>query len=128
MLRGRNWQVLDDLATRADDDGRASDDGRANAVAIVAMLRAAARRDEHEAPLGAPLRNADRATLNLMMQWAAKRKATPDSDVGAGPGPEPTPPTRIRARDVPALLNEIGEAVAANPDAEFEITWRIVAG
>ena len=75
VLRGRNWQVLDDLAVRADDDARASDDGRAEAVAIITALRAAARRDEHEAPLAAPLRDADRAALNLMMQWAAKAQS-----------------------------------------------------
>ncbi|MGH3280334.1 MAG: hypothetical protein ACRDNW_14520, partial [Trebonia sp.] len=35
-------------------------------------------------------------------------------------------PSRIPARDIPAVVDEIRAAADANPDAEFEITWRIV--
>lgn len=34
--------------------------------------------------------------------------------------------TRIPARDVPDAVEKIRAAAEANPDAEFEITWRIV--
>ena len=129
VLRGRNWQVLDDLAVRADDDARASDDGRAEAVAIITALRAAARRDEHETPLAAPLRR--RRPGRAEPHDAVGResvKPPPSPDVGPGPDPEPASLTRIRSGDVPALLDKIREAAAANPGAEFEIIWRIVAG
>ena len=33
---------------------------------------------------------------------------------------------RVRARDVPAFVERICEAADENPDAEFEIAWRIV--
>lgn len=116
-LRGRNWQVLDDIAKRADDSPEAA--------AIVDTLREAAGRDEHEAPLERPLCAADQAALNLVMAWT--RKPQPD------PGPEPARDpklvevVRVRARDVDALLTKIHEAADANPEAEFEITWRIIS-
>ena len=124
-LRGRNWQVLDDIAARADSDGHQ------DAVAIVSALREVARRDEHEAPLADPLLAADRAALNLVMEWTRK------TEPSAAPRPEPRasgsvpvahPITRVHARDVPALVEKICEAADANRDAEFEIFWRIVPG
>ena len=61
VLRDRNWQVLDDLATRA---GSGNDP---QADAIITALRRAAGRDEHETSLGDPLRKADWEALELMM-------------------------------------------------------------
>jgi hypothetical protein len=34
--------------------------------------------------------------------------------------------TRVAARDVARLVENICEEADANPDAEFEIAWRIV--
>jgi hypothetical protein len=40
--------------------------------------------------------------------------------------PPPLPGNRIRARDVPAFVNRICDEAEDHPDAEFEISWRIV--
>jgi hypothetical protein len=132
VLRSRNWQVLDDLADRAagGEDARAEE--------IISALRQAARHDEHEIPLAGPLRTADKDALDLIM---SRTKTAPpvvapvhqqDHDP-QGERTEPTPagpflsPGRIPARDVPSVVEKICEAADAHPDAEFEITWRIVA-
>ena len=47
--------------------------------------------------------------------------------VDQGPGPLPLQPgSRVRARDVPAFVNKICDEAEDHPDAEFEISWRIV--
>ena len=95
----------------------------------MSVLREAARRDEHETPLAEPLLAADRAALDLVMEWT--RKPKPDAEprpepVASEPAPVTRPVTRVHARDVPAWVEKICEAADANPDAEFEISWRIV--
>ena len=137
MLRDRNWQVLDDLATRA---GSGNDP---QADAIITALRRAAGRDEHETSLGDPLRKADREALELMMARTRTTPPAPPTPVSAppfteagvsvpswqSPGreiPADPAPTTIPARDVAAAVEKIRAAAEANPDAEFEITWRIV--
>jgi hypothetical protein len=136
-IRDRNWQVLDDLAARADtgDDPQAAE--------IVAALRQAARRDEHETALAGPLRKADKDALELMMARTRATAPAPPAPVSppslseAGVSvPSWQSPRReipadpasnaIPARDVAAALEKIRAAADANPDAEFEITWRIV--
>jgi hypothetical protein len=137
VLRDRNWQVLDDLATRA------SSGNDPQADAIITALRRAAGRDEHETSLGDPLRKADREALELMMARTRTAPAAPSAPVSrppfteagvsvpswqspAGEIPADSAPTTIRAKDVAAVLEKIRTAADANPDAEFEITWRIV--
>ncbi|MGH3251361.1 MAG: hypothetical protein ACRDOI_34850, partial [Trebonia sp.] len=152
-IRDRNWPVLDDLPARADS----GDDSQAGQ--ILAALRQAASRDEHETALAGPLLKADKEALELMM---ARTRSQPSGmpvpgsagRPGFAPGSPPAPvisaqeqnrnqdrteertgptldrsfpsPARIPARDVPAALEKIRAAADANPDAEFEITWRIV--
>ena len=113
-LSGRNWRVLDDLAART----ASGDDPEA--TAIITVLQAAARHDEHEVALAVPLRRADQAALDLIMS----RTKTPP----ASPQPDPTVTRRVRASDVPSVVEKIRESADANPEAEFEITWRIVTG
>jgi hypothetical protein len=107
VLQGRNWQVLDQLAASGDD---------LEGAAIIAVLQRAARHDEHEMPLAEPLRKADKDALDLIMS----RRATPP------PPPPPPPSRRFSASEVPAVVEKICEAADANPDAMFEITWRVV--
>jgi hypothetical protein len=134
-LRQVNWQVLDDLAAR---------EGDAEAAVIVSALRQAARRDEQEIALTAPLRKASDDAIALFLNRSKKQE--PDDnppDVMSGmawedrppkgvqPGPdvviEPVmSPERVPARAVPAFVERICEAADENPDAEFEIAWRIV--
>ena len=129
------------------------------------MLRQAARHDEHEVALAAPLRKAGRDALALVMsraQQAGKGAGTPlvgqsqASQTLASPPPVMTlgtaeaagtegvvepgtgqavastlsapgvPFTRVAARDVARLVERICEEADENPDAEFEIAWRIV--
>jgi hypothetical protein len=115
-LRGRNWQVLDDLAART-----ASDEDP-EAAAIISVLQAAARHNEHEVSLAGPLRRADQAALDLIMSRTRKPPVPPP------PPPPPGETRRVGASEVPSLVDKICEAADANPQAEFEITWRIVPG
>jgi hypothetical protein len=120
-LRTRNWQVLDQLA---------ASEGDTDAAVIVSALQQAARHDEHEVPLGAPLCKADQDAIALVMSRVKRPEQKTPVDVGkAGPGPELTETSqtvRVHARDVPRLVEKICEAADENPAAEFEITWRIV--
>jgi len=121
-LRGRNWQVLDQLATSADD---------AEGSSIIAVLQRAARHDEHEIPLAEPLRKADKDALDLIMsrtraphpdvQWSAAQQVIEQPITESV-----SPGNRFRASDVPVVLEKIHAAVNANPDATFEIIWRVV--
>ena len=142
-LRTANWTVLDQLAGLADD---------AQAAAILSVLQQAARHDEHEVALGAPLRKADADAIALFMDRARTRDpqstGTPPVDTppattptGTLPGPdreappEPAapssasplpPPTRVGAHDLPRFVEKLCELADENPAAEFEISWRIV--
>ena len=138
-LRDLRWQVLDEIAVRADEQ----DQAQANAV--IAPLRKAARHDEHEQPLAEPLRIADKAALDLVLEWNRTGPSALPVDVqfvseagsmpghsaltvqpdmgGAGRHQEPA---RVAAKDVPALLEEIRQQAASHPDADFEITWRVI--
>ena len=62
-LRQVNWQVLEDLAAAGDDVDQAL---------IISALRQAARRDEHEIALAAPLRKAGDEAIALLRQRARK--------------------------------------------------------
>jgi hypothetical protein len=139
-----NWTVLDDIAARADNSGQP------DAAAIIGRLRDAARRDEHAVRLAPALAEADRDALTLLRRWSRTPAPTglnpdpapgPDETAGsgsgqrpgpvldpgrAGAGPRPRPAFKGRGRDVAAELAKINAAAEASPDAEFEITWRIV--
>lgn len=110
-LRGRNWQVLDQLAGSSDDP---------EGAAIIAVLQRAARHDEHEIPLAEPLRKADTEALDLIM---SRTRTPPPVSL---PPVSSQPRNRFRASEVPAVVEKICEAADANPDATFEITWRVV--
>jgi len=142
-LRQVNWAVLEDLAV--------ADGGLEQA--LISGLRQAAERDEHEVALAAPLRKAGEEAIALLRERARQPApapsrttaagtiaggtiadgtvATPNDSAGTvdqgGPGPLPAPPgDRVRSRDVAAFVNKICEAADEHPDAEFEISWRIV--
>jgi hypothetical protein len=137
VLRERNWRVLDDIAARADEQGQEQ------ASAVIEPLRRAARHDEHELRLAGPLRTADKAALDLMMEWTRHSALTVVPEFGSavrlesgqpaltvrpvfGTTVRRQEPVRVAARDVPALLEEIRELAAAHPDADFEITWQVI--
>ena len=93
--------------------------------------------------LAEPLRKADREAIDLIMSRTktllpgAPAQGSPPTISAAGVSvpswqvsaeavsPDPAP-ARVHARDVPDEVEKICAAAAANPDAEFEITWRIV--
>ena len=51
----------------------------------------------------------------------------PEGGFDRGPVSPALPPgNRVRARDVPAFVNKICDEAEDHPDAEFEISWRIV--
>jgi hypothetical protein len=137
-LRTTDWDVLNRLAATEDDD--------AEAAAIISVLRQAARHDEHEVALGEPLRKAGREAIALLMSRARPVPVTPHVVT-----PPPVPPTgkalhlvpptavtpvppvatlppgkRLKASDIARFVEKICEAADENPEAEFEISWRIV--
>jgi hypothetical protein len=141
-LRTANWEVLDSLAASAESTAEAD----ADAATILTALHQAARHDEHEVALSGPLRTAGRDALALVMSRAKRSPSPPappeppmppsGNETRPVPEPAPEPPpalpepdrkvTRVAARDVARLVENICEEADANPDAEFEIAWRIV--
>jgi hypothetical protein len=142
-LRTTDWDVLNRLAATEDDD--------AEAAAIISVLRQAARHDEHEVALGEPLRKAGRDAIGLLMARARPVPVTtprvtptvvtppevrPVVEVIDQVRPDvvkPVPPVatlppgkRVKAHDIARFVEKICEAADENPEAEFEISWRIV--
>ena len=118
-LRQVNWQVLDDLAAR---------DGDVEAAVIVSALRQAARRDEQEIALAAPLCKASEDAIALFLSRSKKPEPEPPKPVHPPLRPAEKAvlsPQRVHAKDVPAFVERICEAADENPEAEFEIAWRI---
>jgi hypothetical protein len=131
-LRQVNWAVLGDLAATDGDLERA----------LISGLRLAAERDEHEVALTAPLRKAGEDAIALLRERARQPTPPPVPIIDVPPVvlPDPTavvvdrdpvslppqPGNRVRARDVPAFVNKICDEAEDHPDAEFEISWRIV--
>ena len=146
-LRTANWSVLEDLAA-ADEltmPRRRDHVGRCARPPATMSTR-----------LPSPRRSARRATdaIALFMERARTRDSAVDRDAAggypacddvAGPlaGPDREAParasalrrqprccrpvTRVRARDVPSVRRaRCASAADENPDAEFEISWRIV--
>lgn len=114
-LRTLKWEFLEKFAAAPDD---------AEAAAIISALREAARHDEQEVALAAGLREADRAAIALAMSRLRPGPTPPPPP--PPPSPPPPPGTRLRAREVAAFVDKICEKADENPDATFEITWRIV--
>ena len=130
-----NWSVVEDFAAAGDDVDQAL---------IISALRQAAARDEHEVALASPLRKASEQAIGLLRERARKPAPAPapPPPIGVSPvnvpdvatdivdqgpvSPPPLPGSRVRARDVPAFVNKICDEAEDHPDAEFEISWRIV--
>jgi hypothetical protein len=79
-LRQVNWQVLDDFSSAGD-----TAEGDAEASLITAALRQAARRDEHEMALAAPLRKAAEDAITLLREQARRSAQVPRAS-GEGTG------------------------------------------
>ena len=137
-LRQVNWQVLDDARGQR-RRGRGGDRHRLGA-----------------APGRPPRRARDRAGCAAAQGKRGRDRLVPGSRAKKPePAPTPAPPVRlpgrcdacrrsrlrtdpapsspalppgdrVRAKDVPAFVEQICEAADEHPDAEFEITWRIV--
>jgi hypothetical protein len=141
-LRQVNWQDLDEFA---------SAEGDVDQSRIISVLRQAARRDEQEIALYAPLRKADQEAITLLRERARRPVPGPDGDGAASgpslggtdqpPGqttPQPAKPEpviqpapslageRVAAKKVAAYVMRIMNEAEDHPDAEFEIAWRIV--
>jgi hypothetical protein len=129
-LRATGWRVLDEFAGKQDD---------AEAAAIISVLRQNARRDEHEVSLAGPLGKAGEDALSLLLDRIRKPNPAPGADANPEP-PKPTtiaaltsasrsaqPVIRVRGHEVAGQLRRISETADANPNAEFEITWRVVS-
>jgi hypothetical protein len=116
-LRQVNWAVLGDLAATDGDLERALISGlrlAAEREDAIALLRERARQ-----PTPPPVPIIDVPPVVLPDPTAV----VVDRDPVSLP---PQPGNRVRARDVPAFVNKICDEAEDHPDAEFEISWRIV--
>jgi hypothetical protein len=116
-LRQVNWQLLDELAAR---------EGDAEAAVIVSALRQAARRDEQEIALAAPLRKASDDTIALFVS-RAKQSASAggppdvasrqDGKPAGGLGPAPGQGAGPTGTGVPVSGYRPPVSVQPGPDA-----------
>ena len=101
------------------------------AGALLRELRSAARHDEHEVGLAEALQQAEQQATALFLEAASKQGRPPiqpkgkDEDETLRPSPG-TAVRRVSGAKVPDVVDEIRTAGIANPEAEFEITWRVV--
>ncbi|HEU5155675.1 MAG TPA: phage resistance protein [Streptosporangiaceae bacterium] len=120
-LTEMRWPILDRLPTLADS----SEAKAGQARAILDRLRAAARHDEHDKALGPVLREAEQNAINLIIE-----RPPPPPPLPPPPPPPPPPPELVvrqaAAAQVPRVIEELRAQALAEPDATFEITWRIV--
>ena len=126
------WQILDQLVVAADGGG----DLKAEVAASIRdQLSSAASHDEHQVQLRSALDQAERAAIDLMIQPPPPPAGLPDSDRVEVRSPTEPPPTvsgpgsfirRVTARDVAAVVEELCETADKNPEASFDISWRIV--
>lgn len=125
-INSTRWQVLDRLAkVTADDDAAA-------AGLLLRELRSAARHDEHEVGLAEALQQVEQQATALFLDAAAKQGQQAQQTKEEGGGGETPPPgltaavRRVSGAKVLGVVDEIRTAGDANPEAEFEITWRVV--
>jgi len=133
------WQILDQLAALA-----AGGSAKADAAASTwDQLRSAACHDEHQVPLRKALDQAEQAAIALLIE--APRLDEPQNVVvqpqtawlaGAQPTVLPLAPAagadavtrRVTAGEVASVAEELCETADQNPEASFDISWRIVTG
>lgn len=145
-LASIRWRMLDQLPTLAD-----SSDARAESARVILdRLRGAARHDEHEVALEPAVLAAEQDVIELLT--ARKTDSDPDPDSGSGRRPSDPgsgissggdPPVvgpataqgrvtagavrrTVRGAEARVIADELVKALTASPEAEFEITWRIV--
>jgi len=133
------WQILDQLAALA-----AGGSAKADAAASTRdQLRSAACHDEHQVPLRKALDQAEQAAIALLIE--APRLDEPQNVAvqpqtawlaGAQPTVLPLAPAagadavtrRVTAGEVASVAEELCETADQNPEASFDISWRIVTG
>jgi hypothetical protein len=117
------WQILDQLAALAAG-------GNANADAAAStrdQLRSAACHDEHQVPLRKALDLAEQAAIALLID-SHDHDSDSDSDPDPDTGERVPFKRRVTAAEVASVAEELCETADQNPEASFDITWRIVTG
>jgi hypothetical protein len=130
-MNSTRWPVLDRLPQIAAADGGAA------GGALLRDLRSAAGHDEHEAALADALRRAEQEATALVIRAASKpegRSAEPSANPAGSAekrstgNPQPAfTVRRVSSAKVLEIVEEICTAADAQPNAEFEITWRVVS-
>jgi hypothetical protein len=121
-INGTRWQVLDRLTkVTAGDEAAAAD-------TLLRELRSAARHDEHEVGLAETLQRVEQQATALFLDAASKRgEQQPGRDDNETPQPGPAMEVRrASGAKVHEVVEEIRTAADADPDRQFEITWRVV--
>jgi hypothetical protein len=131
-LSRMRWEILDRLAAVADGGGAKAEP----AASIRDQLTTAARHDERQVPLRAALDRAERDAINLLMEVSQPPAELPGPKIALPSHPHQPPQAstvdpdvttrRVTAQDVSAVVEEICESADKNPEASFDISWRIV--
>jgi hypothetical protein len=126
------WEILDRLAVAADGGGAKAE----SAASVRDQLTSAARHDEHQVPLHGALDQAERDAIKLLIEVSQPPAELPGPETAVPSRPQqalqhrPAGPStitrRVNARDVPAVAEELCETADKNPEASFDISWRIV--
>ncbi|MEV0168772.1 phage resistance protein [Nonomuraea fuscirosea] len=130
VLAGVRWKLIDQLPTLAAGGG----DKAGSAQVILDRLRIAARRDEQELALSTALTQAEQDTIDLLTEGSSGGGSAGDegtdisdgTDRGKKPIPQGTTRRRVKGSAARAAADELRKLVEANPDVEFEISWRVV--
>jgi hypothetical protein len=121
-INGTRWQVLDRLTKVTAGDEAAA------VGTLLRELRSAARHDEHEVGLAETLQRVEQQATALFLDAASKRgEQQPGRDDNETPQPGPAMEVRrASGAKVHEVVEEIRTAADADPDRQFEITWRVV--
>ncbi|MGI5154401.1 phage resistance protein [Microbispora sp. CA-102843] len=123
-LANVRWRLIDQLPVLGDGTSEKAEPARA----ILDQLRIAAGHDEHEVQLASALTRAEQDAIDLLTETPPP-PPPPLPPIDDGKKPKPIPGTTrhtVRGPETLAVVEELRKEAEANPDAEFEITWRIV--
>ncbi|MGH3275960.1 MAG: phage resistance protein [Streptosporangiaceae bacterium] len=121
------WEILDRLVAAAGGGGAKAE----SAALIRNQLISAASHDEHQVPLRGALDQAERNAISLLIDDPDDRdrdKHDNDDDADSDKERGVVVTMRVAAGEVAAAVEDLCEAADQNPEASFDISWRIVTG
>ncbi|GAA3473660.1 phage resistance protein [Nonomuraea roseola] len=121
-LANVRWRLIDQLPILAAGEGEKAEPARA----ILDQVRIAAGHNEHEVQLAGALARAEQDAIDLLTEPSPPSPGPSGGSEKLKPKPPGTTRHTVRGKEARAVTEELQKAMADNPNAEFEITWRIV--